>query len=361
MEQKGNRDLNALRAKAYYLRLDYVEDMDKHLLNFESRATSHNLNVVWALDENQLVQSIIDLLPSKKYNKICVDLEHIPSSLDSAPQVNIVSLQNIENHYDEAETIVINADFGVVENGALVFFDKKSSNLFNCFKNFIIVVNLDDFVVRQSDIRVLMDLKNDQATATDTKIIQFPFKKIEKDPMSATGSLGYTEEEVKINVILYENGITDYMLDPFLRQSLYCIHCGKCSAVCPVSQINKDITPIDIVKNNCLDIFNRTQSIFRQTTLCGNCQEVCPINIPLTDMLIYEMQLVNENKDASNNKLLYNILSKRTKMNNYNKPFMRFFLTKFLFGKNKMQYNYFSNNKSTFFNITRISPDNPDE
>lgn len=359
--QHAFKDINALRDKAYYLRHDFVEDMDKHLLNFESHATAHNLNVLWAPDESQLVHNILEVLPNKKYNKVCMDLEHVPASLESASQVNVVSLQNIENHYDEADTLILDADYAVAENGAVVFLDKKTSPLFNTFQNFIVIVNIDRMVVRQSDLAVLIDLKNENESPSDTKIVQYPFKKIVKDPMPMTGSLGYSQEDVKVHVIVYENGITNYMQDPFLRQAVYCIHCGKCAEVCPVSQLNKEISPIDIIKNNCLEDFSRTQSIFKQTTLCGNCQDVCPVKIPITDMLIYEMQMVNEKKDASNNRLLYNIFSKRSKMNNYNKPFMRFFLNKFLFGKNKMLYNYFSHNNSTFYNVTRISLDNPDE
>lgn len=359
-ENSGFQNFEALKDKAYYLRHSYVEDMDTHLLNFETRATSHNINVLWASNETQLVNTILDLLPSKKYNKVCVDYPDIPNSVQNAPQVNIVSLDNIIHNFDEVDTLLVDADFAVAENGALIFINKASKDVFNTFRNVIVVASIDQFLVRQKDLPVFIDLKYD-TYPSDIKIVQKPFKKVVKDSMTLSGSLAYTEEEVRISVILYENSVTKYMMDPFLRKSLYCIHCGKCAKVCPVMQINNGITPIEIVKNNCIDAYNRTQAIFKQTTVCGNCQKVCPVKIPLTEMLIYEMQLVNEKKDASNNKLLHDIFIKRSKLNKHNSPFFRFFLMKFLYGKNRLLYNYFSNIKNTFFNLTQSSTGNQDE
>ncbi len=353
-ENIGFQKNKALRDKAYYLRHSYVEDMDTHLLNFETKATSHNLNVLWAIDEQHLVNTILEQLPSKRYNKVCIDFPGVPSSIENADQVNVVSIENVVNKYDEADTLLIDADFAIVENGSLIFIDKTSSAVFNTFRNIVIVVPIDQFLVKQKDLSVFIDLKYD-THPLDIKIVQHPFKKIEKDPMPSSDSKQYTEEDVKISVILYQNSVTDYMVDPFLRKSLYCIKCGKCVEVCPVAQLNNSLKPIDIVKNNCLDSYNKTQGIFKQTTLCGNCQQVCPVKIPLTEMLIYEMQLVNENKDTSNNKLLHDIFIKRSKMNKYNSPFFRFFLMKFLYGKNRMLYNYFSDIKNTFFNLTQES------
>ena len=346
------QDYNALKFKAYYLRHSYVEDMDKHLLNFENRATAHNVGVYWAQNEDHLVNSILQLLPSKQYNKVCIDYSNIPVSLHNAAQINVVSLENVVNQYDEVDTLIVDADFAIAENGALVFMNRPSSNIFNSIRNLIVVVPIDQFLVKQKDLSVFIDLKCDHGNyPNDIKIINSPFKKITKDPFPSSESVGYSDDIVNVNVILYENSVTDYMSDPFLRQSLYCIKCGKCAAVCPVSQLNKDITPIDIVKMNCLDSYNRNQSIFKQTTLCGNCQKVCPVKIPLKEMLIYEMQLVNEKRDTSNNKLLHGIFMKRNKMNKYNTPFLRFFFMKFLYGKNRLLYNYFSSVKGDFFNI----------
>lgn len=358
-ENIGFQDYNTLRDKGYYLRHSYVEDMDKHLLNFETRASAHNLGVFWALNENQLANAILDLLPSKQYNKVCIDHPTLSSVLANVPQVNEVSIDDVLTQNNEVDTLIVEADFAIAENGSLVFLDKQSNNLFNTVRNLIVIANIDQFLVKQTDLPVFIDLKYGQLNyPKDIKFVHYPFRKIVKDPFPSTGSSGYTEEEVRISVVLYENSITEYMSDPFLRQSVYCIHCGKCASVCPVSQLNKEISPIEIVKMSCLDSYKKTQAIFKQTTLCGNCQKICPVKIPLKEMLIYEMQLVNETRDTSNNKLLHGIFMKRNKMNKYNSPFFRFFLMKFLFGKNKLLYNYYSNTKNTFFNITRKSQEN---
>ncbi len=358
-------DFQALREKAYYLRHNFIEDMDKHLLKFENQANAHDIGVKWVQNEQQLIDSIIELLPNKSYNKVCFDLPNVPEVLaNNTPLVTTVPLSNIQNHYDEADTLVVDADFAVVENGSLVFIDKESKDCFNSISNLIVVLNIDQMIVEQKDISLFVSLKqlNKEkcGSFSDVKIIQKPFFKIINDAFISSDSAGFSREEVKITVLLYENHVSEYLQDSFLRQSVYCVHCGRCAKVCPVVK-NGGMDPISIVKNNCIDRYNKSQAIFRQTTLCGNCQCVCPVNIPLTDLLIYEMQTSVDNKSNSKDKFVFKTLSKRVKMNKYNSPFLKYFLVRAMFGKNRILLNYFSRIKDQFFNITQSNPGNADE
>jgi len=121
------------------------------------------------------------------------------------------------------------------------------------------------------------------------------------------------------------------------------------------------MSPIELIKTNCVEIPSKRSAIFQQTTLCGNCQDVCPMNIPMTDMLIYEMNLVNGMNNYSRNKQLNTILSKRSKLNQFNKPLFRYVFVKRFFGKSKMLYNYFKNQNNIFYNIVRNNPEQSDE
>ena len=348
-----------MRDRAFSLRYSFIESLETHLLALESNLIDHKVNVRWAQDETALCDSIVELLPGKQYNSVCFDVANVPELLSTYENViNPVSVEAVVNHDQETETLIVESDFAIAENGSLVFVNRKSSDCFNLVRNVIVIVNIDQIIVSQSDLSLFLRLKSGNASSdfpSDVKILNKPYKKIVSDLFLSSQSVGYTEEDVTISVILYDNNITDILQDASLRQSLYCIHCGRCATVCPVMKVNNGISPIDLVKKNCFDQFNRTQSIFQQTSLCGNCQEVCPINIPLVDLLIYEMNLVSENTSYNKTKSFFSILSKRSKINKKNSPFWRYFFLKRFYSKNKMLLNYLLNQKEQFYNITRES------
>ena len=168
---------------------------------------------------------------------------------------------------------------------------------------------------------------------------------------------------MNITIILNLNGIEEILYSELLKESLYCINCGRCLEVCPVAAANDNLSPIELIKMNGLDKYNQTQHIFSHTTLCGACECVCPVNIPLVKLMLNEMQASNISVKPSRSKQLYSLFSKRNKINKINKPFFRYFFVKRFFGQNKVLSHYFLNQNADFFNISFQPPheDNPNE
>lgn len=352
-----------LRERANYIRYNFFEEIEQNLLRIENRFADNGIEVLWAPDTNSLSTHILENMPKKSYNKVCFDIPEIPNELkNTGPLIHECDIDKVSNHEQEAETLVVNADFAIAEDGSLVFVDSKSKNIFNIFSNIIVIVNIDQILANKSDLSLILKLKSKKISnfPSDVKILSKPFHKIIADSFILSDSIGFTEDKVDVKVILYENGISDILQDVSLRESLYCIHCGRCLDVCPVAKASHNISPIQIVKNNCFDQYNKTLSIFSQTSLCGMCQEVCPVNIPIKELLIYEMNMVNSNHKNFINKKIHTIFEKRSKLNKMNSPFFRFFLVKSLFGNNKSLYTYFKNNKSVFYNI-EISENSDDD
>lgn len=348
-----------MRDRAFALRHSFVLGLETHLLALESNLIDHKVNVRWAQDESTLCDSIVELLPGKQYNSVCFDMAKVPELLSTYENViNPVSVEAVANHDQETETLIVESDFAIAENGSLVFVNRKCNECFNLVRNIIVIVNIDQIIVNQSDLSLFLRLKNGNQSSNfpnDVKILSKSYNKIVSDLFMSSNSVGYSEEPVTVSVILYDNNVTDILQDGILRQSLYCIHCGRCANVCPVFKTSSGIAPIELVKKNCFDQYIKTQSIFEQTSLCGNCQEVCPVNIPLVDLLIYEMNLAGENTSYNKTKSFFSVLSKRSKINKKNSPFLRYFFLKRFFSKNKMILNYLLNQKDQFYNITRAA------
>ncbi len=78
-----------------------------------------------------------------------------------------------------------------------------------------------------------------------------------------------------------------------------CIDCQKCWDVCPVNMVTEDnrFTPqgkIDVLGKVIMGE-ELTQDEFDNiylSTRCGACDDVCPVNIPITDIIQYERQLL---------------------------------------------------------------------
>jgi L-lactate utilization protein LutB len=353
-----HKDLQFLKTIANTIRFSLIEEIEKHLLAFESKLISKNINVRWISDETELVDFICKSMPKSNYNKVCFDLPKTPEQFfEKKNFIKEVNIDLVEKNSETAENLVIKADFGIIETGSLVFINKLAKNCFNDIEKLFIVLNINDLVIKNSELEILLYLQktiNSNLCFEDIKIISALPTKILAKKYQSSNEEKYTSEKVEIFVLLYDNGITEILEDNVLRDTLYCINCGNCKKVCPVYQQTNDFSPIDLVKYHCRNENKRNPKLFENTTLCGNCKEICPVQINFTQLIIHQMMnLPGRNTIHEKNVDLFKVFSKRSKMNKINSSFRRYFFVRKYFGKNKKLANYFSKCKDTFFNITQ--------
>jgi len=346
---------------AHYYKSLYYKDMEKNVLALESSFTKNGIQVAWAYDTTTLNEAIKQLLPDKPYNKVCLDVNDTLNHDINKSTFNETSLSSLIDRQFNVDALIIEADFTIANEGALVFIDKNSQSCFNYVNNVVAIVNIDQVLLNISELPIFLHIKNQDESdfPHDVKIVKSNLTQVVPDVYISTDSKGYNTTPTNVSVIVYANNIDPLLDDDLLASSVFCINCNRCKEVCPVAKIT-NISPIDIVKNNCLDEYNNTKDIFKQTTLCGLCQEVCPVNIPLTDMLIHEMRIVNKNFSSWKSKNVFKVFSKRHTLNKTTNFFLYRLWMKMLFGKNKMLYNYFLKNKTTYFAIQE-DEENPKE
>ncbi|HHU08736.1 MAG TPA: lactate utilization protein [Intrasporangiaceae bacterium] len=100
----------------------------------------------------------------------------------------------------------------------------------------------------------------------------------------------------QVHLILLDNGRTRVLADPQGRSALHCIRCSACLNVCPVYERVGGHAygsvypgPIGAILSPQLtgvtgDGVN--DSLPYASTLCGACEEVCPVKIPIPDQLV---------------------------------------------------------------------------
>ncbi|MCL2291157.1 MAG: hypothetical protein FWC34_10755 [Bacteroidetes bacterium] len=351
-----HNDLQFLKTRANLIRFSYIEEMEKHLLAFESRVSSKNIKVRWINSADELVGFICKSMSKNSYNKVCFDISEIYDDFfEKKNFIKLIDIDVLEKNNDTAENLVIQADFGVVENGGVVLINKLSKNCFNNLEKLFIVLNINDLVVRQNDLEILLHLRKDADNVSyfdDIKIISASPSRIIAKKFQSSDEDSYTSEKMEVFVLLYNNGITEILEDNLLRETLYCINCGRCKEVCPVYRQTGGFSPIDLIKYHCKEENKRAPKLFENTTLCGNCNEICPVLISFTQLITHQMQnLPRRSSNHEKNIDLFRVFSKRSKMNKINSRFRRYFFVKKYYGKNKKLANYLSKCKGDFFNI----------
>ena len=100
-------------------------------------------------------------------------------------------------------------------------------------------------------------------------------------------------------VILLNNGRSELLGNEIIRQSLSCIHCGACISVCPIYKNiggyaygTPYIGPIGTVMTPLMYGLEKNQHLTSLCSLCGRCTEVCPVKIPIDDLIIENRRLV---------------------------------------------------------------------
>ena len=348
-------NIELLKKRVNFSRYSFFEEMEKHLLSFDSCFFLKGQNILWNSDEKVLENNIIKMLPNQNHNKICFSNEVLGENFAKYNKfVKRVSRENFEKGNDLVDVLVLEADFGIIENGSIIIMDRPEIRCFNKVNHVFIILDISKILVKYSDFENILQLKSiNNQKINNFKIINSSFYRHEKERFEYNENQIINKKDVEIKIFLYNNKITNLLENINLRESLYCILCGRCANVCPIYQYTQEFTPIELIKSSIEEENIRKQHVFKHTTLCGNCDEVCPVLIPMTDILLREMEKVflKTSRDRQHNYM--RIFLKRSRVNKLNNKLRRYFFIKRYFGKNKKLYQYFKEQKGTFFNISK--------
>lgn len=110
----------------------------------------------------------------------------------------------------------------------------------------------------------------------------------------------------EMHVVLLDNGRTQAYADTQLRATLQCIRCGACMNHCPVyTRIGGHAYgttypgPIGKIISPHLLGLDATADLPTASSLCGACGEVCPVRIPIPQLLIRLRTEANRDPDEA--------------------------------------------------------------
>jgi L-lactate dehydrogenase complex protein LldF len=196
--------------------------------------------------------------------------------------------QFLRHKYLEADAGLTGANFVVAESGRLVVVTNEGNSRF-CLaatRCHIALVGIEKILPKDRDLALFLNLLARSATAQQLTV----YNEFILGPRAA----GQPDGADEVHVVFVDNGRTDVLASD-CRDILRCIRCGACLNVCPVYRqagghayrsvypgpVGAVLSPLMLGKR-----FPEKADLPKASSLCGACNEVCPVDIPIPDLLL---------------------------------------------------------------------------
>ena len=193
--------------------------------------------------------------------------------------------KELRKQFHSADIGLTGVNFMVAETGSLVLVENEGNGRLATTvpKVHIAITGIEKVIERLDDLPPLLTLLTNSATGqpitTYVNMISSPRK----------GGEGGPEE---VHLVLLDNGRTIPFADEEMRQTLQCIRCAACMNHCPVyTRLGGHAYgttypgPIGSILSPHLLGLEATKDLPSASSLCGACGEVCPVKIPIPDLL----------------------------------------------------------------------------
>ncbi len=206
---------------------------------------------------------------------------------ENAQDLTMAAREALRNRFLKADMGITGANMAVAETGSIVLVENEGNIRFctTLPRIHIAVMGIEKVVQGIEDMVTLLEVLARSATGQQLSV----YTSIITGPRHE-GELDGPEE---FHLILLDNGRSNILTDPELREILYCIRCGACLNVCPVYLKAGGHSygwvysgPMGSVLSPLLLPHGLARQLPFASTLCGACKEVCPVKIDLPRLLL---------------------------------------------------------------------------
>ncbi|MDO4907594.1 LutB/LldF family L-lactate oxidation iron-sulfur protein [Neisseria sp.] len=206
---------------------------------------------------------------------------------DDVDELTGIARRALRDIYRTADVGLSGVNFAVAETGTLCLVENEGNGRLTTTVPpvHIAITGIEKVVAKLSDIPPLYSLLPrsaiGQPVTTYFNMITGPRRSAELDGPQ------------EMHLVLLDNGRSQAYADEQMRQTLQCIRCGACMNHCPVyTRIGGAAYgttypgPIgEIISPHLMGLEN-TKDLPTASSLCGACAEVCPVRIPIPELLI---------------------------------------------------------------------------
>jgi L-lactate dehydrogenase complex protein LldF len=364
----GLEDGEALRDRAYEIRMRTIDDLDRHLSTFIEQVESRGGHIHLCPSAAEAREAVVAIaraagarlvaksksmaseeiglnaaLEAEGMQVVETDLgeyivqlagghpEHIivPAIRQTAPEVaklfeqvegapvspelqelGRVARRQLAEVFQTADVGVTGANFAVSETGSicLVTNEGNAGLLTSLPRVHVALLGLERLVPTLDELSVLLQLLARSATGqrltSYTRLVSGP------------AGRGETDGPEEFHVVVIDNG-RSRLRESRYREMLACIRCGACINVCPVYRKSGGAAygpvysgPMGAILVPLLTGLERAPDLPHASSLCGACTDVCPVKIPLHELLLeLRKDLVEERITSIRERLAFTLWS----------------------------------------------------
>lgn len=347
--KKNYRNLEIAKNRAGFFKYKVINELDRYLIEFEDNFITNGGKIIWAEDSDEAINEIIKIAKSHNVKSVVksksmtteeievnsalekdgidvveTDLGefivqqagqkpyHIVTPAMHMSKEDIALLYNekfntpenltpeeltlytrnlLREKFTNADMGITGANFLVADTGSIALTENEGNAMLTMSfpKVHIVIAGIEKIIPKLEDLDLYWPLLATHGTGQPmtvyNSIISGPRKNGEKDGPD------------NMYLILLDNGRVNLLKEEKQRQALSCIRCGACLNACPVYKNIGGHTynttysgPIGSVITPYLQDMKKYKHLSFASSLCGSCTTVCPVKIPL-----HELLLVNRN------------------------------------------------------------------
>ena len=323
-----------------------LSNLDRYLLEFETNFTRHGGKVIWAPSEKDVHKELLNIVKKadaklivkqktmlseeleinellKKNHREVVETDlgefivqiagekpyHIVTPAMHKSKEDVAALfhekfgtppgskpeeitmfvrELLREKFIRADIGITGGNFLIADTGALVLTENEGNGLlsYSFPKIHIALVGIEKIIPSIEDLDLFLPLLATHGTGQHITV----YNNIITGPRTDAEPDGPEE----MYVIIIDNGRTDLLKLPEQRSALTCIRCGACLNGCPVYRNVGGYTygavysgPIGSVISPHYLGMKEYNHLSYASSLCGKCTEICPVKIPLHELLLY--------------------------------------------------------------------------
>lgn len=249
-------------------------DLGEYIIQLDGETPSHIIMPAIHKNKDQIARQFAQKIKDAKYT-------------EDVDELTAMARKVLREKFLNADAGLSGVNFAVAETGTLCLVENEGNGRMSTHVPpiHIAVMGLEKVVARLEDVAPLYSILTRSATgqpvSTYFNLITGPRGEGEKDGPQ------------EVHLVILDNGRSRIYADPQLRATLRCIRCGACMNHCPVytrvgghayeaiypGPIGKILTPQ-------MEGVGVRHDLIHGSSLCGACGEVCPVEIPIPEILV---------------------------------------------------------------------------
>jgi L-lactate dehydrogenase complex protein LldF len=249
-------------------------DLGEYIIQLDGETPSHIIMPAIHKNKDQIARQFSQNIKDAKYT-------------EDVDELTAMARKVLRQKFLDADAGLSGVNFAVAETGTLCLVENEGNGRMSTHVPplHIAVMGLEKVVARLEDVAPLYSILTRSATG---QAVSTYFNLI-----SGPRGAGELDGPLEVHLVILDNGRSRIYSDPQLRATLRCIRCGACMNHCPVytrvgghayeavypGPIGKILTPQ-------MEGVGVRHDLIHGSSLCGACAEVCPVEIPIPDILL---------------------------------------------------------------------------